>query len=182
MEYALPIAPDPYDPKQAKKLLAEAGYPNGFDAGEVHPWPPYNSTGEAVVSYLGAIGIKARLRTQERAAFYGALGSKKLKGICMCVNAVPGNASTRLSQVLPKDGGFAYGSWPETDELYAKQLTENDPKKREELLHELQKILQERTASRRSLITGGQAASARASKKPRWRGSISIPGRPRWKT
>ena len=145
MEYALPIAPDPYDPKQAKKLLAEAGYPNGFDAGEVHPWPPYNSTGEAVVSYLGAIGIKARLRTQERAAFYGALGSKKLKGICMCVNAVPGNASTRLSQVLPKDGGFAYGSWPETDELYAKQLTENDPKKREELLHELQKILQERT-------------------------------------
>ena len=81
----------------------------------------------------------------ERAAFYGALGSKKLKGICMCVNAVPGNASTRLSQVLPKDGSFAYGSWPETDELYEKQLAETDPKKREELLHELQKILHERT-------------------------------------
>ena len=34
---------------------------------------------------------------------------------------------------------------PETDELYEKQLVETDPKKREELLHQLQKTLYERT-------------------------------------
>src|SRR4029077_7679643 len=78
MEYALPIEPDPYDPAQAKKLLAEAGYPNGFAGGDLYPIPPYFSTGEAIVNYLGAIGIKTRLRTMERAAFYSALGTKKL--------------------------------------------------------------------------------------------------------
>ena len=113
---ALPIDPDPYDPAQAKQLLAEAGYPNGFDAGDLYPWPPYFSTGEAISSYLGAIGIRTRVRTMERAAFYAALGTKKLKGLCMCVNAVYGNASSRMSETVPSDGAFAYGGYPDVDD------------------------------------------------------------------
>ena len=38
-EFALAIPPDPYDEKKAKALLAEAGYPNGFDAGDFTPYP-----------------------------------------------------------------------------------------------------------------------------------------------
>jgi peptide/nickel transport system substrate-binding protein len=145
MEYALPIEADSYDPERAKKLLAEAGYPNGFDAGELYPIPPYFSTGEAIVSYLGAVGIRTKLRTMERAAFYAALGAKKLKGVCFCSTAIYGNAATRISEIVPSTGSYAYGGWPDIDELYKKQLTETDPKKRETMLHELQKTLHERT-------------------------------------
>src|SRR5205814_7800996 len=125
-DYALPIEPDPYDPVRAKKLLAEAGYPNGFDGGDLIPVPPYFASGEAITGYLGAIGIKTKLRTMERAAFFSALGAKKLKGVCFCATANYGNASTRMSAFVPVSGSLAYGAYPDIDELYQRQLTETD--------------------------------------------------------
>jgi peptide/nickel transport system substrate-binding protein len=144
-EYALPIEPDQYDPAQAKKLLAEAGYPNGFDAGDLVPVPPYFASGEAIVDYLGAIGIKTKLRTMERAAFFAALGGKKLKGVCFCSISEYGNASTRMAVVVPSSGNLAYGGFPDIDELFQRQLTETNPVKREAMLHQIQKTMHERT-------------------------------------
>jgi peptide/nickel transport system substrate-binding protein len=143
-EFALPLDPHPFDPAKAKQLLAEAGYPNGFDAGDLYPWPPYASMGEAVGGFLGAVGIKVRIRTMERAAFYSALESKKLKGLCVCINAVYGNAASRMSQTVPSDGAFAYGGYPDIDALYKQQSRETDPRKREAQLHQIQRLLHER--------------------------------------
>ncbi|HET7342821.1 MAG TPA: ABC transporter substrate-binding protein [Methylomirabilota bacterium] len=143
-EFALPIETPAYDPARAKKLLAEAGYPNGFDAGDLYPWPPYVSMGESVGGYLGAVGINTRLRTMERAAFYSALATKKLHGLCVCINAVYGNAASRLSETLPSEGVYTYGVEPDLEALYRQQARETDRKKREVLLHQLQQQIAER--------------------------------------
>jgi peptide/nickel transport system substrate-binding protein len=143
-EFAIPIEPHPYDPARARQLLAEAGYPNGFDAGDLHPWPPYFSVGESINTYLGAIGIRTRVRTMERAAFYSALASKKLKGVCVCIDAVYGNAASRLSQLVPSDGAYAYGSDPDVEALYRQQARETDKKKREQQLRQIQQLIHER--------------------------------------
>jgi peptide/nickel transport system substrate-binding protein len=143
-EFALPVDPHPHDPAKAKQLLAEAGYPNGFDAGDLYPWPPYASMGEAVGGQLAAVGIRTRIRNMERAAFYPALASKKLKGLCVCINAVYGNAASRMAQTVPSDGAFAYGGYPDVDALYKQQSRESDPRKREAQLHQIQRLLEER--------------------------------------
>jgi peptide/nickel transport system substrate-binding protein len=143
-EFALPLEPHPYDPAKARQLLTEAGYPNGFDAGELHPWPPYFSMGEAIGGYLGTVGIKVKMRTMERAAFYSALGSKKLRGLCLCIVAVYGNAASRISEIVPAEGAYAYGAYPDVEALYRQQARETDRRKREALLHQIQQLLHER--------------------------------------
>src|SRR5262245_10399009 len=100
-QFALPLEPYPYDPARAKQLLAEAGYPNGFDAGELHQLPPYFSLGEAIVGYLGAVGIKMRMRPTERATYLAEVASKKLKGLCVCTSALYGNDGSRMYGVTP---------------------------------------------------------------------------------
>jgi peptide/nickel transport system substrate-binding protein len=143
-EFALPLEAHPYNPGRAKQLLVEAGYPNGFDAGDLHVTPPYTSRGEAVLNYLGAVGIKARMRPMERAAFFSAWSAKKLKGICVCGSGLYGNAATRMSEIVPSDGIFAYGGYPDVDALYKQQARELDRKKREAMLHQIQQIVYER--------------------------------------
>jgi peptide/nickel transport system substrate-binding protein len=144
MEFALPIDPHPYDPKRAKQLMVEAGYPNGFDGGDLTPNPPYFSPAEAIASNLAAIGIRMRVRTMERAAWLSAYTEKKLRGVVFGAQGAGGNAATRIEGMATKGGMVAYGVLPEVDDLFQRQAKELDRKKREELLHQIQRILHDR--------------------------------------
>jgi len=142
-EFALPLEPHPHDPKRAKQLLAEAGYANGFDAGDLTPLPPYTSVAEAIGGYLQAIGIKSRVRTMERAAFLTAWREKKLHGLLIGATGAAGNAAARLEPFVTKEGIYAYGTLPELEDLFHRQAKELDRKQREKLLHQIQKAVAE---------------------------------------
>ena len=140
-DFALKIEPPAFDPKRAKQLLVEAGYPNGFDAGDITPLPPYTSLGEAVGGFLQAVGIRTSVRSMERATFMTTWREKKLRGLVIGATGAAGNAAARLEPFFTKNGIYAYGTRPEIDDLFQRQANELDRAKREALLHQIQKIV-----------------------------------------
>ena len=134
-----------YDPAKAKRLLAEAGYPNGFDAGEYFCDVAYANVAEAVQNYLQAIGIRTTLRPLERAAFFSGYGEKKFKNLIQAASGAFGNAATRLEAFVAAGGTYVYGSYPDIDGLFREQAAELDRKRREAILNRIQQLVHERT-------------------------------------
>jgi len=85
-DFALPIDAPPYDPSAPRQLLAEAGYPNGFDGGELTPFPPYNSMSEAIAGWLQAVGIRMRLPRDGARGVLTAWREKKLHGVVLTIS------------------------------------------------------------------------------------------------
>jgi len=131
-----------YEPVKAKKLLAEAGHPNGFDAGLLYCDASYSNMAEVSLNNLGAIGINLRLQPIERAGFFAGYSAKKYaRGVIQGASGAFGNAATRLAAFVVKDGAFAYGSYPDIDALYPQQADELNHQKRVAILEKMQQLV-----------------------------------------
>jgi peptide/nickel transport system substrate-binding protein len=143
-EFYWPPPPPEYNPAKARQLLAEAGYPNGFDAGSYTCDSSYANLGEAVLNNFQEVGIRSRLRPIERAAFIKGYADKAYKDIIQGGSGAFGNAATRLETYVVKGGAFAYGSYPDIDALYPQQAVELDHGRRAAMLQKMQEMVRDK--------------------------------------
>jgi peptide/nickel transport system substrate-binding protein len=144
MEFAWQAPAYPFDLAKAKALLAEAGYPNGFEGGAIATDMAYVTVLEAAANYLQAAGIRVTVRGLERAGFLKENAEKKLRPLVRTASGAPGNASTRLEAFVISDGTYAYGGYPDIDGLFREQVSEPDRNKREAALQKIQQLMHER--------------------------------------
>jgi peptide/nickel transport system substrate-binding protein len=138
-DFALRLEPCAYDPQKSKALLAAAGYPRGFDAGEYSCDAVYAGVVEGGVNDLAAVGIRAKVQARERAAMQTAQREKRVKNLTRMGSGAPGNAATRVEAFMYSKGAQSFLQDPEIDAWFEQQSRERDRTKREALLHRIQR-------------------------------------------
>jgi ABC-type transport system substrate-binding protein len=109
VEYGMPWPKWEHNIPKAKRLMAEAGFPNGFNVDWVTPVPDYFSRGERIVSQLQAIGIRAKMQTMERGVFLKKLqgGLKQWPGVQIILDAARvGGTWSNWYDSFMRCGGF----------------------------------------------------------------------------
>jgi peptide/nickel transport system substrate-binding protein len=146
----------PYDPEAAKKLLTEAGYPNGFAVEMDCPNDRYvndEAICQATVAMLARIGIKAKLNAMPKAKYFEKAGAtQKYDSSFNLLGWTPGSFDSHnvlLNITGCRDdkgaGAFNYGGYcnPKVDELAKAVLVESDTTKRDDLIAQAFRIVHE---------------------------------------
>jgi peptide/nickel transport system substrate-binding protein len=149
VEYGMPWPKWERNVAKAKQLMAEAGYPNGFNVDWVTPVPNYYSRGERIVGQLQSIGIRAKLQVMERGVFQKKMegGLKEWPGVQIIMNATRiGGTWSNWYDSMFKCGGFQARDFfcvNDLDDKFKQYLASYDQKERKNLAEQIQREILE---------------------------------------
>ena len=143
----------PYDVEASKKLLAEAGYPNGFEVAMNCPNDRYVNDGpicQAVAANLAKVGVKIKLEIETKGTYFPKILRRDTSFYMLGWTAPTVDAHSVLYPVMSTPGSDGRGQFnlgaysnPKVDELIDKIASETDQKKRNEMIREAMKIHQD---------------------------------------
>ena len=153
------LSPYSYDPDLAKQLLADAGYPNGFETTFNGPVGRYNQdkeVAEAIIADLARVGVRTTYIGEEFNAFFTkflgdtalAMGAgergraSEVKGLYLLGCNSPGDPDLCLTVHFDSKVRGIYYNSPEVDGLLATQRSNVDTASRLQQLQEISEVIQ----------------------------------------
>jgi peptide/nickel transport system substrate-binding protein len=135
-----------YDPEKAKQLLAQAGFPSGFDFEWYVPFPPYFDMGERILTDLRAVGLRSKMQTLEGPVFRAqvAQGRKGYPGnrtVVQNIDPRPGGSKANIGVYAVCGSPSSFVCEPQIEALWAKHQVSLDLAERERLVKAIQRIL-----------------------------------------
>jgi peptide/nickel transport system substrate-binding protein len=129
-----------YDPDKARELLAEAGYPDGFEFKLANPVGRYtygDDMVQAVAGYLAEIGVNVEVEPMESAAWAERYQAGELAVTVVVPNYYPTMDVDRIVGAFHSTKGRNWLQAPEVDPLIEEERTILDPDERLQVLHQL---------------------------------------------
>ena len=143
----------PYDTEASKKLLTEAGYPNGFEVKLNCPNDRYVNDGEicqAVAGMLARVGVKINLEAESKATYFPKIMSRNTSFYMLGWTPGTYDSHNPLNALMATPnasgrGQFNLGNYsnPKLDELTTQIASETDQKKRSAMIAEAFRIHQD---------------------------------------
>lgn len=140
------LKPYPHDPKRARQLLADAGYPQGFEMTLMVPRGRYllaEEITQAVAGYLKEVGVNMKIEAVEFGVFAKATQQRKIPDAFYAAWGNPLFNPVDELQVAVVTGtdGFSWYSNRRVDELTAQAARETDLVRHAQIIQQIERIL-----------------------------------------